>query len=319
MSTAEAVLRILRKGKRVSGEAIAKELKVSRNAIWKAMNSLRELGYGIDGDAKGYSLNSIPDLLLPFELAEALSTKFMGRNIEHHRTIGSTNERARELAEEGAPEGTIVVSEEQKVGKGRLGREWVSPEGGIWMSLVLRPEVHPSEAPVLTLCGGVAVATAIRGIGLEATLKWPNDVLVQDLKVCGLLTEMSGDMDRVTYIVMGFGVNANFRSSDLPEPVRAQATTLLDARGSPVDRKALVSSILAEFESLYLKGGTGAIIERWKDLTSTIGKRVRMTTPRGTIEGLAKDVGPDGALVVELDSGDLETIYSGDCQHLRRA
>ena len=185
---------------RVSGEDMARETNVTRNAVWKAINSLRELGYGIEGDAKGYRLLSCPDLLIPFEVGPLLKTRSMGRNIEHHDTIGSTNERARELAEGGAEEGTLVISEVQVGGRGRIGRRWISPKGGVWMSLILRPDIRPRESPVLTLAGGVGVATALRTQGLDATLKWPNDVLVSEKKVCGILTEMSGEMERVLLV-----------------------------------------------------------------------------------------------------------------------
>lgn len=318
MNTAEAVLCMLRDGKRVSGEAIATKLKVSRTAVWKAIGRLRKTGYTIEGDAKGYILREVPDLLLPFEISNALLTKVLGKDVEHHMTIGSTNERARELAEEGRPEGTLVISEVQEGGKGRLGRSWASPEGGIWMSLILRPGLHPNETAVLTLAAGVAVAEALRQQGLEATLKWPNDILIDGRKVCGLLAEMSGDMDRVDYMVIGFGINANFPVKKLPRAIREQVTTLEDVQGSPVDRRSLAVSILKTFEGLYLSSDPGAIIGRWKGLASTLGQRIRITTPKETIQGTALDIGPSGALIIRSDTGEERTVYSGDCQHLRK-
>jgi len=318
MNTIESVLGMLRQKQKVSGEAIAKSLKVSRTAVWKAINVLRELGYVIEGDPKGYHLASAPDLLHPFELAPLLKTKVFGSKIEHHMTIGSTNERARELAEQGWPDGSFVVSEAQETGKGRLGREWSSPRGGIWFSLILIPDMRPSEAPILTLAGGTAVAEAMAKNGYDARLKWPNDVLLGEKKVCGILTEMSGEMERIDYIVMGIGINANCKVVDLPKEVRAKATTLLEAKGAPVDRKRLLADILTAFEGLYGLGPED-MISRWKKRSATLGKRVRIHTQKEDIEGVAKDLDATGALILELPSGERRTIYSGDCEHLRNA
>ena len=318
MNTTESVLVLLRQKHKVSGEAIAKSLKISRTAVWKAMKSLRELGYIIEGDPKGYHLVSAPDLLHPYELNSILKTKIFGKKIEHHMTIGSTNERARELAEEGWPDGSFVVSEAQETGKGRLGRAWSSPPGGIWFSLILVPDMRPSEAPTLTLAGGTAVANALAENGFDARLKWPNDVLIGDKKVCGILTEMSGEMERIDYIVMGIGINANCKVEDLPKEYRAKATTLQEARGSPVDRKKIFIDILGAFEELYGLSTEDMII-RWKERSSTLGKKVKVHTQKGDIVGVAKDLDPTGALIIELPSGEQQTIYSGDCEHLRNA
>jgi BirA family biotin operon repressor/biotin-[acetyl-CoA-carboxylase] ligase len=317
MSTAEHVLEILKGKEKVSGEAIAKDLNVSRTAVWKAINTLRETGYEIEGDAKGYRLVSVPDLMLPQEIDQLLTTRLMGRAIEHHYTIGSTNERARELAEQGRPEGTLVVSEEQRTGKGRIGRAWVSPKDGIWMSLVLRPELRPSETTVLTLAAGVAVAETLSKEGFEPTLKWPNDVLIDGKKVTGLLSELSGEMERVHYIIIGFGLNANFELAKLPKEIRSRTTTLLEERGVPVDRRKIIAYVMEAFEVLY-EGPRDAIIEGWRKWSSTLGSKVRITTQGQTIEGTAKDIDGSGALVLELPSGEKTVIYSGDCEHLRR-
>jgi BirA family biotin operon repressor/biotin-[acetyl-CoA-carboxylase] ligase len=315
MNTADAILDMLRDKGKVSGEAIANRLKVSRTAVWKAINTLREVGYVIEGDAKGYVLTRTPDLLLPQEVNGLLATKTMGRRIEHHYTIGSTNERARQLAEEGCPEGTLVISEVQETGKGRIGRSWVSPKGGIWMSLVLKPDIRPRDAPVLTLAGGVAVTEALSRIGVQATLKWPNDVLVNERKVCGILTEMSGEMERVHYIVMGFGLNANFPLEDLPSEIRSRSTTLRKEMGEAVERKRLVADIMKGFEAVYGEAPS-SIIERWKRASSTIGRTVQVVTKKGFVKGLAKDLDGTGALIVRDDAGQETTVYSGDCQHL---
>lgn len=318
MNTAEEVLKMLRGRTKVSGEDIAEAVGLSRTAIWKAINHLRELGYDIEGDAKGYTLVSAPDILFPYELTPLLKTKYMGRRMEHAMSVGSTNEMVRQLAEAGWPHGGMFVAEQQETGKGRLGRQWVSPKGGIWFSVILRPDLPPSEAPVLTLAGGVAVAEALAVHGFDARLKWPNDILIGEKKVCGILTEMSGEMERIGYIVMGVGLNANFKVDELPKDVRGKATSLLDEKGSPVDRKVLITDILKLLEGLVNKGPK-EILTRWKARSATIGKRVRIQTQKGAIEGMAKDLDKSGALVLKLDSGEEQTIYSGDCEHLRDA
>ena len=268
MNTAGTILSKLRNKDKVSGEDLAKKLDLSRTAIWKAINTLRDMGYGIDGDHKGYTLVKVPDILYPFELTPLLKTTVIGVQIDHSMSVGSTNEKARQFAEAGWPDGGVIISEKQETGKGRLGRVWSSPPGGIWFSMLLRPRMSPSEAPTLTLAGGVAVAEALANLGFDARLKWPNDILLGDKKVCGILTEMNAEMERINYIIMGIGINANCTSDELPKEVRGRATTLLEVQGSSVDRKRLLVDILTIFEGLYNKGQK-EIISRWKKRSST--------------------------------------------------
>jgi BirA family biotin operon repressor/biotin-[acetyl-CoA-carboxylase] ligase len=184
--------------------------------------------------------------------------------------------------------------------------------------LILTPDIRPSDAPTLTLAGGTAVAEALAKNGYDARLKWPNDVLIGEKKVCGILTEMSGEMERIDYIVMGIGINANCKVADLPKEVRSKATTLLEVKGSPVDRKRILADILLAFEGLYSLGPED-IISQWKKRSATLGKRVKVHTQRGDIEGTAVDLDATGALILELASGKRQTIYSGDCEHLRNS
>jgi BirA family biotin operon repressor/biotin-[acetyl-CoA-carboxylase] ligase len=233
--------------------------------------------------------------------------------------LESTSLTLRELAQDGEPEGTVVVAEEQRAGRGRLGRGWSSPKGGLWFSVLLRPPVLPPEAPKLTLLAGVAVARALKNtLGLDARLKWPNDVLVQGKKLCGILSEsLCGD--KVDYVILGIGINANFLLSALPEELRRSAITVREVLQRSVDRHALLRAILNELERLYAPfcaGDRTSVLEQWKALSDTPGKRVRVETTTGVVEGEAVDIDGDGALVVRTAEGTV-TVASGDCVHLK--
>jgi BirA family biotin operon repressor/biotin-[acetyl-CoA-carboxylase] ligase len=243
----------------------------------------------------------------------------MGHSILHHMEVETTNRIARDLAEGGAPEGTVVVGEVQTGGKGRRGRTWISPKGGIWLSVVLRPRLPPSRAPLLTLGASWAVANALREMlpELAISIKWPNDVLVGEKKVCGILSEVAGELDCIEYAIIGIGVNANFKMDTLPGDLHGTATTLLHEAGQEVDRQGLTVSILRQLDELYCKEPQ-AIISGWKETSSTIGRRVRIDLAGGRdpVEGTAVDLSPDGALVLRKTDGKEIQIFAGDCVHL---
>ncbi len=233
--------------------------------------------------------------------------------------LESTSRTLRELAEVAEPEGTVVVAEEQRAGRGRLGRGWASPRGGLWFSVLLRPPVAPSEAPKLTLMAGVAVADALRrNLGLDARLKWPNDVLVSGKKLCGILAESRSD-GKLEYVIVGIGINANFLVSALPEQLRNSAITVREVLRRPVDRMALLRAILKELDTAYAAfraGGTAKLLARWRELSETLGRKVRVETATGFVEGVAEDIDGLGALVVRTPDG-TATVSSGDCVHLQ--
>ncbi len=239
--------------------------------------------------------------------------------IEHFKEVDSTNDVAKQLALEGAPEGTVVISEIQRKGRGRKGREWFSPKGGVWMSLLLRPKMSPSQAAPLTLIAGLAVAKTLpRLYNLKCKLKWPNDVLINEKKVCGVLTEISAGIDRIDYIVAGIGINANIDIDSFPGEFRGVATTIKNELNKEILRDELVEQLLEEFGKLYKifqKQGFSKLKEEWKKSASTIGRKVRIITDRRTIEGIARDLGENGELFVEAQEG-IEKIISGDCVHL---
>lgn len=248
-----------------------------------------------------------------------LKTKIFGRKIVYLSEVGSTNEEAKKLAGEGALEGTVVIAERQTRGKGRLNRTWVSPPGGIWLSLILRPKIAPNEAPKIAFLAALAAAKAISQLGLNARLKWPNDVLINERKVCGVLMEADAEVEKVNYLIVGIGINANFEPELFPSEFRGAATTLKHELGKKISRAELVRRLLEEFEMAYTifnRGEFSAILDEWKKLSATIGARVRVITSGRTIEGTAEDLDKDGALLVRV--GDrAERVIAGDCVHLR--
>ena len=218
----EKILRVLRKSpdEHVSSEELCVLTKISRSAVWKHVEALRAEGYEIEASPHlGYRLIAIPDALIPAEVMWELGTKTIGKAVLSYKKVDSTNDVAYNLAENGIAEGTVVLAEEQAKGKGRHGRKWVSPpKSGIYMSCVLRPEIAPNEIPVITLMAAVAVAKAVRKTtGLQAMIKWPNDILVSGRKICGILTEMKAEQDSVDFIILGIGLNVNASARSLPE------------------------------------------------------------------------------------------------------
>jgi BirA family biotin operon repressor/biotin-[acetyl-CoA-carboxylase] ligase len=305
-ATRRAVLAALDDGP-VSGTTLADRLDVSRTAVWKHVEALREAGFDIESGEGGYELAAVPEFggaAVEFSLEAPF-------DVEYHDTIGSTNDRARELAADGA-EDVVVLADAQSGGRGRLDREWTSPSGGVWLSILVRPEVPPASAPLFTLAAAVATTRAAREAGVEAGIKWPNDVLVDGSKLAGILTEMEGEADRVSWLVVGIGVNANVDPDDVPGDV--DATSLRAELGAPVNRRRFTQRLLEEFDDL--RGDTEAILPAWRDLTETLGREVRVETPGGTVEGTAVDVRDPGSLVVETPDG-RTAVSAGDCEHLR--
>jgi BirA family biotin operon repressor/biotin-[acetyl-CoA-carboxylase] ligase len=296
------------RGGHVSGEALSSQLGISRVSIWKHIRSLKEDGYVIEASPKGYRLVSSPDLLLPCEFPG------LEQRIRYLREVGSTMAVARELAKKGAGEGTIVIAEAQTRGRGRLSREWLSPAGGIYFTLVLRPRISPAYAPRINLMASIAVATTIRKLfGLKAGLKWPNDVLIEGKKVCGILAEMDAEMDVVNFVNVGIGINAN---TSIPQ-FEKTTTSLRDALGKEISRKEFLSALLMEIErwqALLMKTN---LLEEWKKLSLTLNKDVRIISLGEEIVGRAIDIDATGALIVKGRDGSLRTVLVGDCIHLR--
>lgn len=324
MSTRNKILYALKeaKGRYVSGEGLARRLSLSRTAIWKQINILKGEGYKIESSSRlGYLLKSSPDLLLPSEIEYGLKTHSFGHNIYYLPKIDSTNQKAKELAFNNAVEGTVIVAEEQHGGKGRLGRVWFSPPGGIWFSFILRPQIAPSEVLKVTLLTGVAGSEAIQEIsGLKTKIKWPNDILIEGKKVAGILTEMETEADKINFVVTGIGINANIDRKSFPLAFRNTSTSLSSILGEKVDRSAIIRTFLATFEIHYAKlksGDFSEIINLWKERSDTLGSEVKIKTLNQTIQGKAVNIDEKGALVVKLPSGEQRSIWSGEIINLR--
>ncbi len=316
--TKEEILNILREaGDYVSGESLAERMGITRAAVWKHIHTLIKEGYGLDvAQGKGYKLMSVPDKLYPSEIRYGLQTKLLGRKVVHLNTTGSTNTVARQIAERGIEEGTVVVAEIQSRGKGRLGRKWITKPGGLYMSVVLKPAIDPMHASSITLLAAVSVTKALRGAGLEAVIKWPNDVLVNGKKICGILTEMSAETDIVNFIILGIGVNVN---NEVPLDA---ATTMRVELGHEVDRAKFAQSLLEMLEEDYLTfkdEGFTPILWSWRRYSDTLGRVVEVTYQDEVITGIAQDVDEAGSLLVKTPDGSVRKIVSGDCKHLRAA
>jgi BirA family biotin operon repressor/biotin-[acetyl-CoA-carboxylase] ligase len=299
----------------VTGPELAERLDVSRAAVWKHVEALREEGFGIASRDEGYELVEVPEFG-GAAVEYGLDAPF---DVEFHDSIPSTNARARDLANEGSTD-VAVLADEQTGGRGRLDRTWSSPSGGIWLSLLVRPDVPPAHAPAFTLAAAVAVTRAAREAGVDARIKWPNDVVVAgegaesddgERKLAGILTEMEGEADRVSWVVVGMGINANVEPAALPS--EARPATLLGEVGA-VDRRLFTQRVVEAFDEL--RGDPESVIPAWREHATTLGKRVRVDTPAGEVVGDAVDIEFPGTLVV--DTGDERvTVTAGDCEHLR--
>ncbi|WP_347549875.1 biotin--[acetyl-CoA-carboxylase] ligase [Pseudalkalibacillus hwajinpoensis] len=303
----------------VSGQMISETLSVSRTAIWKHVSELRKNGYEVEAvQKKGYRIVSRPDMLSKEEIGLRLTTEFLGKTVHTYPSVESTQYIAHDLAHRGTPDGTIIVADEQTAGKGRLGRSWHSPRGsGIWTSIILRPKLPPQRAPQFTLIAAVSVVHAIRKqTGLEAEIKWPNDILIDGKKVVGILTELQAESDQIKSIIIGMGINVNAGSEDFPSDLN-QATSLKVESGQNVNRSALLAAILNEFETLYeeyLTNGFRMIKLLWESYAVSLGRKIKARTLNGVIEGLAKGITDEGVLLLEDVQGRIHHIYSADIE-----
>jgi len=316
----EKILELLRQagGSYLSGEEIAKTLGVSRTAVWKHIRDLKKQGYGIISQSRsGYALREVPDHMIREEIMHGLGTQCIGRDIRCFEQVGSTNTVAKELAETGAPEGTVVVAEQQGAGRGRLERHFFSPYGrGIWFSFILRPEFLPQEAPKCTLMAAVAVAMAMEEFDMKPGIKWPNDILYEGRKIVGILTEMSAEMEQIRHIIIGIGINVNIREDEFPEDIRDRAASLLMVKGAPVPRIAFFQAVLRALDRLYgevCQSGFAPVMDAWRAYNITLGHDVHVIGVRGgeTFDGKAVDIDAEGALLVDTPQG-RKRVLAGD-------
>lgn len=300
----------------VSGGKLSKEFGLSRTAIWKHIHSLISDGYEIESVTnKGYRLISSPDIINYDEIKDELETKIIGRSIYHYKTIDSTNRKAKEIASK-VDEGTIVVAEEQTSGRGRLGRNWNSKmTKGIYTSIIVKPETEPDKVAKLTLLAAAAVYQALKDLGVEAKIKWPNDVLVNGKKVSGILTEMNCELGIINYIVLGIGINVNHNLEDIPEDIREKATSLKIEVGQQIDRKHLFSRLLNHLDELYIPfettGDFESALDICRDNSAVIGEDIMVIQGNKTREGRAIGINHNGELMVHFAEG-LEPVLSGE-------
>ncbi|MEW6740403.1 MAG: biotin--[acetyl-CoA-carboxylase] ligase [Nitrospirota bacterium] len=325
MNNNEEIIRLLKeKEDFISGAEIANTLKVTRTAVWKRINILRKKGYTIEAlPAKGYKLLKSPDLSIE-EIRDSISGRSMiiGREIIFFDTINSTNTYAMELAEKGYPEGTVIIADAQTGGKGRLGRKWLSPQGkNLYMSIILRPVILPRDAAILTLMSAVACASAIKRLSsVPASIKWPNDIMVSDRKLGGILTEIKADMDRIFHAVIGIGININLEAGDMPDEIKACATSIKNESGDAQSRTLIAIEIIKELDrwySMLLNSGKKPVIEEWLKLSSTIGRAVKVTVGNNVFTGIAGTIDEEGMLMLKLPDNTVKKISAGDVTILR--
>ena len=293
---------------------MARRLGISRAAVWKQIQALRLRGYKIASSTRrGYFLMEMPDLLDAGRIKKNLVTNWLGRDILILPEASSTNAVA--LSSIGQRKsGSIILAETQKEGRGRLSRGWASPPGGIWMSLVLRPYIPLSRVYRINMAASVSICRAVCQLGLEAGIKWPNDILIREQKLCGILMELGAQVDRLDYAVVGVGLNANNDTAAFPSQWRS--TSLAARLGKSIDRCALIAAILNEMEQALDDIESHELYEEWRSRSLTLGKRVRISSPEGDLMGQVLDLDQDGALILE-QGGDKRRILAGDCIHLR--
>lgn len=301
----------------ISGQEICSRLGVSRTAVWKAIKQLREDGYDIEAvNNKGYRLGQVPDVIYEQELRSLLHTKWFGSKILYFDSIDSTNNELKRQAETQVCHGLLAVAEEQTAGRGRRGHAWVSPPGtGIWFSFLLKPQISPDKASMLTLVAAMAVAKAIsETTGLVSQIKWPNDIVVNKKKVCGMLTELSAEMTQVNYVVIGIGINANNR--EFPDEIKETATSLYIESGKPVKRAAVIEAVGRYFEQYYdafIKAGDlSLIMNEYNDMLVNAGNQVRIISGDSEEIYTAIGINPQGELVVKDEDGNIKDIRSGE-------
>lgn len=312
------ILALLRENdKFVSGQELCNCFGVSRTAVWKVINQLKKEGYRIEAvQNKGYHMVSSPDLLSKYELESRMATAWLGKEIVYKETTGSTNADVRRMAEDGAENGLLVVADAQTSGKGRRGRQWESEKGtNLYFSMLLKPDIAPDKASMITLVAAYSVAKMIaKNTGLDAKIKWPNDIVVGKKKVCGILTEMNMERDYIHHIVVGIGINVN--EEEFPDEIRDMATSLKKEVGRIVSRANLLCDILLQFEKDYsaflAAEDLKPFIDDYNKMLVNKGALVKVLDPKGEFSGIAGGINEEGMLIVFKENGQIEKVYAGE-------
>jgi BirA family biotin operon repressor/biotin-[acetyl-CoA-carboxylase] ligase len=312
------ILALLReRGDYVSGQELCERFGVSRTAVWKAVNQLKKEGYRIEAvNNRGYFLAKEEEVYGKNELESRMNTRWAGRPVSFYESLGSTNLQAKLDAENGAAQGALVVADMQTAGRGRRGKSWCSPAGkNIYFTLILKPELAPDKASMLTLVMGLAVAEGIRRTcGADAMIKWPNDIVIDGRKVCGMLTEMSVEREFIHYVVIGVGINV--RAQEFAPEIASMAACLQEVCGKRVSRAELAACIMEEFEKYYdifleTEELTG-LLERYNELLINRDRQVRVLDPAGEFQGISRGIDSRGELLVEREDGSVERVYAGE-------
>ncbi|MDQ1001743.1 BirA family biotin operon repressor/biotin-[acetyl-CoA-carboxylase] ligase [Neobacillus niacini] len=304
----------------LSGQVIAELIGCSRTAVWKHIEELRKEGFELEAvRRKGYRIVKTPEKITADELRLGLKTNFIGKNVHYEESVESTQKIAHRLAYDNAPEGTVIIAEEQVAGRGRMDRKWHSPKyTGIWMSIILRPNIPLPKAPQLTLLTAVAIVQAIEDLtGLLPEIKWPNDILIRGKKVTGILTELEAEADRINSIIIGIGMNVNQTREDFPVELQEIATSLFIEKGEKVSRSDLIKGIFRNLEKLYLlylEEGFLPIKFLWEGYAISIGRKITARTLSNSITGTAKGITDDGVLIMVDDHGKTHHVYSADIE-----
>lgn len=297
---------------------LIKRLDLTHEMLKQHILNLKESGYNIVHDEdKGYKLLSTPDILEPFEVKRGLKTEYIAHNIHFYDKLESTNNTAKKFVDQGAPEGTVIIAEEQTAGRSRKKADWASPQGGIYMTMILRPEVSLIEASKLTIVTGVAIAKTLHDeFNVDIGIKWPNDILYGNKKICGILTEAVADYDQLTAVLLGIGIDVNIDKDDIPDEIKDYATSIKDEINIELKRAEILRVFFKIFEELYDKFKEGKfkeIIGEWRRLSSTTGNRVKVYIDGKAVIADAVGIDNNGALIIETDDGKLDKIISGEC------
>ena len=301
----------------ISGETLSSSLKVSRAAIWKHIKNLKSKGYLIDGiSKKGYKLISSPDLINKSELLSLMKTSILGRNIIYFDNINSTNIKGKELAQRDIENGSLIIAEKQTLGNGRFSRKWVSPNGGLWFSLVLRPNLPPTEAPKITQIAAASIYKTLNDLNINSTIKWPNDILINDKKLCGILAEMKCDMDQVHYLILGIGINVNINEMDFDESIKSTATSLKIQFNKQFNRNKILATFLNHFEILYNKFLTtldlSETISICRAHSNIFGKKAKLITYNNEEIVTCVSLSDAGDLIIKDHTGNEKAVLTGE-------
>ncbi len=307
------------KDKYVSGQEIADNLGISRNAVWKAVQKARKEGYDIEAvPHKGYRIRSNAEAFGEASIRAELHTKWLGAgdNLVFRKSVGSTNDEVKQMAEKGAPEGLMIIADTQTAGKGRRGRTWKTPSGvNIAMSYLLRPDFVPDIAPMMTLIMALAAADGInKATDLETGIKWPNDIVINGKKLVGILTEMSIEPDYINYVVVGTGINVN--QEEFPEDIISTATSLINETGHRISRASVAGAVTTAFEKYYSifrkHDDLSELVEEYNSRCVNVGREVRVLDPKGEWNGIAEGINDKGELLVTREDGTQTCVYAGE-------